>query len=271
VEPQSSSPRVRESFLTTRWSIVTRAASNSRDANDPSAPREVREAASREAREALESLCSSYWYPLYAYARRRGLDHHAAQDGVQGFFARLIEKQDLAAVDRARGRFRSFLLAALKNYLSNEWDRERAHKRGGAFTRLSYDEADAQRRYHSELAVNDAPEKLFERQWAREVIARALTALESEWKHAGRETLFARLKPSLVGAAGREGDERDAANPSQTAIARELGLTENAVRIALHRLRKRFGELVRLEIAETVADPADVERELGELFDALGS
>lgn len=248
MEPDTSSPRIGERFLTTRWSIVARAASGS-----------------REARDALESLCASYWYPLYAYARRRGLDHHAAQDGVQGFFARLIEKQDLATVDRSRGRFRSFLLAALKNYLSNEWDRERAHKRGGGFTRLSYDEADAQRRYQSDLAVSDAPEKAFERQWAREVISRALAALESEWRHAKREALFARLKPSLVGP------EQSGGGAPQSAIARELGLTENAVRIALHRLRKRFGELLRLEVAETVADPDDVERELGELFDALGS
>ena len=235
-------------FLTTRWSIVALAASGS-----------------REARDALESLCASYWYPLYAFARRRGLDHHAAQDGVQGFFARLIEKQDLTAADRERGRFRAFLLASLKNFLANEWDREQAHKRGGARARLSIDEAAAQRRYADDLAVRDAPEQVFERQWAREVIARSLAALESEWKRAGREALFARLKPSLVGEAG------DTGGVPQSEIARDLGLTENAVRIALHRLRKRFGELLRIEVGETVADPDDVERELGDLFDALAS
>jgi DNA-directed RNA polymerase specialized sigma24 family protein len=245
VTGDSSSLGARERFFTTRWSVVARAGSGS-----------------REAREALESLCAGYWYPLYAYARRRGLDHHAAQDAVQGFFARLIEKQDLAAADRARGRFRSFLLAALSNFLANSWDRERAEKRGGALARLSIDEAEAQRRYAGDFAVSDAPEKLFERQWARELLARALAALEGEWKRAGREALFARLKPFLTS---------EASGTEQAGIARDLALTENAVRIALHRQRKRFGELLRLEVADTVSDPGDVERELAELLDALGS
>jgi RNA polymerase sigma-70 factor (ECF subfamily) len=235
----------RHRFHTTRWSVVTRAGGDS-----------------REARDALESLCAGYWYPLYAFARRRGLDHHAAQDGVQAFFARLIEMQDLAAVDRARGRFRSFLLSALSNFLANEWDRERAQKRGGAHRRLSIDEAEAERRYASDFAIHGSSERFFERQWARELLARVLIAQEAEWTRAGRAALFARLKPWLTA---------DASDTTQAELARELSMTENAVRIAIHRLRKRYGELVRLEVAETVADPADVERELGELFDALGA
>ena len=240
----SGSSPARDRFHTTRWSLVARAG------GDP-----------REARDALEHLCGAYWYPLYAFARRRGLDHHAAQDAVQAFFARLIEKQDLAAADRARGRFRSFLLASLSHFLANEWDRERAQKRGGARRRLSIDEAQAELRYADEFAIEGSPETLFERQWARALLARALAAQEAEWTRAGRAALFARLKPYLTA---------DGSDTTHAEIAQELSLTENAVRIALHRLRKRYGELVRLEVAETVADPADVERELRDLFEALG-
>jgi RNA polymerase sigma-70 factor (ECF subfamily) len=234
----------REQFFTTRWSLVARAGSGSREAHD-----------------ALESLCGTYWFPLYAFARRRGLDHHAAQDAVQGFFARLIEKQDLAAADKERGRFRSFLLGALTNYLANAWDHDRAEKRGGGRARLSIDEAEAERRYAGDLAVADPPEKLFERQWARELLARARTALAAEWERAGRSDLFLRLEPFLTEPAS--GDH-------ESAIAGELGKSENAIRIALHRLRKRFGELLRLEVSETVSDPGEVEAELGDLLDALG-
>ena len=233
----------RTGFLTTRWSVVARAGSGS-----------------LEARAALESLCGSYWYPLYAYARRRGLDHHGAQDAVQGFFARLLEKRDLASADPTRGRFRSFLLAALSNFLANARDREAAEKRGGHVARISIDEAAAERRFAGELSAADAPEKAFDRQWAREVLARALLALESEWTRAGKGELLDRLRPFLVDEASGE---------VQARISAELGKSENAVRIALHRLRKRFGELLRLEVAETVADPKDVESELGLLLEAL--
>lgn len=244
VNRDPSSLGARERFHTTRWSVVTRAGGGSREACD-----------------ALESLCASYWYPLYAFARRRGLDHHAAQDLVQAFFARLIEGRDLAGVDPARGRFRSFLRTGLSNFLANQWDRERAAKRGGAQRRLSIDEAEAERRYAGDFSAEVSAETIFERQWARELLARVLASLEIEWTRAGRAALFARLRPYLTG---------EASETRQAEIARELSLSENAVRIALHRLRKRYGELVRLEIAETVSDPADIERELGELFEALG-
>jgi RNA polymerase sigma-70 factor (ECF subfamily) len=242
-----SSHGARDRFLTTRWSLVARAGASGR--------------APLEAREALGSLCADYWFPLYAYARRRGLDHHGAQDAVQGFFARLVEKDDLAAADRSRGRFRSFLLASLSNFLANAWDRERAAKRGGGIARLSIDEAEAERRYAGDLAVADAPEKLFERQWARELLARARGALALEWERAGRSALFLRLEPFLT---------EPASGDLESAIAGELGKSENAIRIALHRLRKRFGELLRLEVSETVSDPGEVEAELGGLLDALG-
>jgi RNA polymerase sigma-70 factor (ECF subfamily) len=130
-------------------------------------------------------LCSGYWYPLYAFARRRGLDHHAAQDAVQGFFARLIEKDDLKAADPTRGRFRSFLLAGFSSFLANAWDQERGRKRGGSFARLSIDEAAAEKRFAAELSVAGSPERRFEREWAREVLARSLAALEAEWDRAG--------------------------------------------------------------------------------------
>ena len=241
----ASSLGARDRFLTTRWSLVARAGSGSVDA-----------------REALEGLCASYWYPLYAFARRRGLDHHASQDAVQGFLARLIEKQDLQAADPSRGRFRSFLLAGLSNFLANLWDRERAEKRGGSLVRLSIDEAAAEKRYAGELSVEGSPESCFEREWAREVLARSLAALESEWERAGRRDLFVRLKPFLTAEATAE---------AQAAIAVDLSKTENAVRIALHRMRKRFGELLRLEVADTVADPKEVEAELEDLLRALAS
>jgi RNA polymerase sigma-70 factor (ECF subfamily) len=245
VQPDTSSPGGQRGFHTTRWSVIARASGDRRDA-----------------REALEHLCASYWYPLYAFARRRGLAHDSAQDVVQSFFARLIDKQDLALADPTRGRFRTFLLAALSNFIANQQDRENAQKRGGAMVRLSIDDAEAERRYARDFAVDASPEKLFERQWARELLARALAALEAEWSRAGRAAHFAELKPYLTG---------DASDVRQLEIARRLGLSENAVRIAVHRLRKRYGELVKLEVAETVSDPGDVDGELGDLFDALGS
>lgn len=241
----ASSLGARDRFLTTRWSLVARAGSGSADARD-----------------ALESLCAGYWYPLYAFARRRGLEHHAAQDAVQGFFARLIEKHDLRTADQARGRFRSFLLAGLSNFLANLWDKERAEKRGGSLARISIDEAAAERRYAVELSVTGSPESCFEREWAREVLARSLSALESEWDRAGKRALFARLKRFLTA---------EATAAEQASIAADLSKTENAIRIALHRLRKRFGELLRLEVADTVADPKEVEAELEDLLRALGS
>jgi DNA-directed RNA polymerase specialized sigma24 family protein len=245
VTRDASSPGARDRFLTTRWSLVARAGSGTVDA-----------------REALEGLCSSYWYPLYAFARRRGLDHHAGQDAVQGFFARLIEKRDLQSADPSRGRFRSFLLAGLSNFLANLWDRERAEKRGGSLARLSIDEVAAEKRYAGELSVDGSPEACFEREWAREVLARSLTALGSEWERAGRHDLLVRLKPFLT---------TEATAAAQSAIAADLGKTENAIRIALHRMRKRFGELLRLEVADTVADPGEVEAELDDLLRALAS
>ncbi len=241
----ASSLGARDRFLTTRWSLVARAGSGSVDARD-----------------ALESLCAGYWYPLYAFARRRGLDHHAAQDAVQGFLARLIEKRDLQAADQARGRFRSFLLAGLSNFLANLWDKERAEKRGGSLARVSIDEAAAEARYAGELAVSASPESCFEREWAREVLARSLAALETEWDRAGKRELYARLKPFLTA---------EASAADQASIAADLSKTENAIRIALHRLRKRFGELLRLEISDTVADPKEIEAELDDLLRALAS
>ena len=230
-------------FLSTRWSLVTRAGSSSGDA-----------------RAALETLCGTYWYPLYAFARRRGLDHHAAQDGVQGFFARLIEKEDLRSADRSRGRFRSFLLAGLSNFLANLHDRETAEKRGGSLTRISIDEAVAARRFADGLAIDGSPEACFDREWAREVLARALAALDSEWDRAGKRELLVRLKRFLTA---------EATAADQASIAADLAKSENAIRIALHRLRKRFGELLRLEVAETVAEPSEVEAELEDLLLAL--
>src|SRR5262249_19335073 len=223
-------------FAATRWTLV-------RAARDPSAP---------EAREALASLCAVYWYPLYAFIRRRGHDADEAQDLTQEFFARFLEKDGLASVDEGKGRFRSFLLAACKHFLSNARDRARALKRGGGRAPLSIDAAAAEGRYLGEPGHGETPERLFERRWALALLEQVLGRLRAEHEAAGKGPLFERLKRHLTGDEG---------GPHARAAA-ELGMSEGAVKVAVHRLRKRYRELLRDEIAQTLEAPDEVEDEI---------
>jgi RNA polymerase sigma factor (sigma-70 family) len=234
----------RARFLTTRWTVVQAGA----------------RAAEPERRLALEDLCGTYWYPLYAYARRSGWDGEAARDHVQQFFTTLLARNDLVLVDRERGRFRAWLLAAFRNFLVNERERARAEKRGGGRPDFSLDRLQAETRFGREPADPRTPELAYRRAWAETVLARARAALAEEQARIGRSAHFEALEPALT--------EQDDA-PRHAEVARGLGLSENAVRVALHRLRKRLGELVRAEVAGTLDDPALVEAELAILFEAF--
>jgi RNA polymerase sigma-70 factor (ECF subfamily) len=229
-------------FVTTRWSLI-------RAAQDPSA---------QASRAALAALCSAYWYPLYAFIRRQGHDAEEAQDLTQEFFARLLEKDGLAAVDRDKGRFRSFLLAACKHFLSNERDRARAQKRGGGRAVLPLDAAGAEGRYGSEPAHEETPERLFERRWALALLEQVLGRLREEYAAAGKGRVFERLKGHLTG---------DGVPYAQ--VAADLSMSAGAVKVAAHRLRQRYRELLRDEIAQTLDDPGQVEEEIRDLFAAL--
>jgi RNA polymerase sigma factor (sigma-70 family) len=230
-------------FATTRWSLVLAAGGDR---------------ASPETGQALAALCEAYWYPLYAEARRRGLSPEDAGDRTQAFFARLLEKGDLAAADRQRGRFRSFLLASFGHFLSNQWDRERAAKRGGGRV-VTIDAAKVESRYALEPSHEATPERLFDRRWALTVIDRALGRLREESQRQGKAEQFDALKGALAGDRGTPYAE----------LAQRLGTTEAAVKTAVCRLRGRCRELIREEIAQTVASPEDVDEELRALFAAL--
>jgi RNA polymerase sigma-70 factor (ECF subfamily) len=231
-------------FATTHWSVVL-AAGN---------------AASPGSRRALATLCEAYWFPLYAFARRLGRQPDDARDLTQAFFARLLEKDFLRAADPARGRFRSFLLAAFKHFLAKEHDRAAAQKRGGGKHMFSLDLASAEGRYGLEPASGLTPERAYERRWALTLLDRVMRRLQDESSALGKERLFDRLKVFLTG---------DSDTPPYREVADELGMTEGAVKVAVHRLRRRFRELVLEEIAQTVDGPAEVEDELRHLFEAL--
>ncbi|HZL89378.1 MAG TPA: sigma-70 family RNA polymerase sigma factor [Pirellulaceae bacterium] len=236
---------VQRPFATTRWSIVLAAGKDS----------------STESRAALVSLCEAYWYPLYAYTRRRGYDADAAQDLTQEFFTRLLDKEYVKAADPQRGRFRSFLLASLNHFLANEWRREQAQKRGGGQKILSLDFADGEGRLSLEPASQLTPEKIYERRWALTLITQALARLREEYTAGGKLPLLEKLQPFL-------GGQGDAAPYKETAA--ELGLSEGAVKVAVHRLRRRCRDFLRAEIAQTVSRPEEVEEELRDLLAALG-
>ena len=212
------------------------------------------------ARAALEELCRSYWYPLYAYARRRGHDGASAEDLTQGFFTQLLARDDLAKADPTRGRFRSFLLTAFQNFLLNEQVRQEALKRGGRHRVLSIDSAEAAARYELEAAGGESPERLFARRWALDLLARVRRQLRDEYVSAGKGELYQRLEGVLAGQLETA--------PLAT-IAAELGLSESAVKVASFRLRRRFGERLREEIAHTVSSPAEIDEEIRDLFEAL--
>jgi len=231
-------------FSTTHWSVVLRAGTTD----------------SASAAPALEQLCRNYWYPLYAFVRRKGHSPHDAQDLTQAFFARLLEKNYVAQADRERGRFRTFLLAALTHFLADEWDKARRLKRGGGREVISFDAASAEERYRLEPIDQLDAAKLYERRWVTTVFDQVLARLEKEFRDSGKGGLFDQLKGSLLA-------EEPAL--SYAAVGAQLSLTESAVKQAVHRMRRRYGELFREEIAQTVAGPGEVEEELKHLFAVL--
>jgi RNA polymerase sigma-70 factor (ECF subfamily) len=231
-------------FVTTHWSMVIRAAS----------------ADSAHASDSLARLCHTYWLPLYAYVRRRGHSTEDAQDLTQEFFARVLEKRWIGDADRSRGRFRTFLLAAMNHFLADEWDRARAQKRGGGVPPepLQFDTAEAQ--YVQEPADISTPERTFERRWALTLLDEVLKRLQAEYEQDGKSSLFAALHPCLVG-------ERTTQPYGE--LARALATSESAVKSAVHRLRQRYRRLLREEIANTVDGPGQVDEELRHLFAVL--
>ncbi len=232
-------------FQTTHWSLVLRAGNR----------------ADREAEDALAALCGRYWYPLYAYVRRRTADLHEAQDLTQEFFARLLEKNTLAAASPERGRFRSFLLTAVKNFLANRRDRDNAGKRGGGTRKLSLDWDSGESRLKMEPAHDLTPERLFERQWVLTLLDLVMRRLQQECEAAGKAEHFERFKEVLTG-----GKER----LPYAEVAADLGMSEEAARQAASRLRKRYRELLREEVSQTVAEPRDIDDEIRNLFAVFG-
>jgi RNA polymerase sigma-70 factor (ECF subfamily) len=245
-EPAStqSEPPPHPAFVTTHWSLVVSAGHSD----------------TLHARDALEKLCRAYWCPIYAFVRRQGHGPHDAQDLTQEFFARLLEKKSLAVADPAKGRFRSFLLASLKHFLANEWDKSRAQKRGGGQILIPIDVAAAETSGGFEPADDVTAEKIFERRWALTLLDQVLRRLRAEYVRDGRENLFEQLKPTLTEASR---------TVAYAEIASRLGTTEGAVKVAVHRLRQRYREVLRAEIADTVASPGEVEDEIRNLFAAL--
>ena len=233
-------------FATTHWSVVLEAARDSEPAG----------------KEALETLCSAYWFPLYAYVRRTGRGVEDAQDLTQDFFARLLAKQYLGLANPERGRFRTFLLSSLKNFLANDWKRAHRQKRGGDAVTMSLNADRGEPRYVAEPVDEADPEKLYERKWATTLLELALQRLREDYARSGRAELFDQIKTFVWG---------ERCDASQGEVAASLGLSEGAVKVAVHRLRHRFGALLRAEIANTVADPRDVDEELRHLISVMGN
>ncbi len=211
---------------------------------------------------ALEELCRTYWFPLYAYVRRRGHTREDAQDLTQAFFASFLGKNYLEGLSGERGKFRAFLLASLNHFLANEWDRARRQKRGGGVAALSLDWQDADTRYQIEPADILSPDKLYDRVWAVTLLERVLLRLRSENAADGRAAVFEKMKPFLTAGT--------AAIPYAEA-ASALNLSEAAARVAVHRLRRRYRELLREEIRQTLSDPAQVDEEMRSLFNSFSA
>jgi RNA polymerase sigma-70 factor (ECF subfamily) len=244
-ETGSSAPsRPQPVFATTRWSVVLAAGHGD----------------TSHAHDALAHLCRSYWYPLYAYARRRGQSPHDAQDLTQEFFARLLQGNWVAQADRQRGRFRTFLLSAMQHFMANEWNKARAQKRGGTQPVLSLNDDSAEQRYQLEPAEKSTPETLFERGWALSLLNDVLRRLEEEYHREGKSAWMEAMRPALTA-------NRDAIGYAD--IAQTLGMTEAAARVAVHRLRQRYRRLIQAEVANTVASPDEVEAEMRHLFQVL--
>ena len=238
----SIAPGARE-FHTTRWSLVL-ASQQGGDAT--------------RMHRAMSTLCQDYWYPLYAFVRRRGHAPHDAQDLTQAFFLSLLEAP--AAADPARGKFRSYLLGALKNFLANDWHRAQTQTRGGGQKLLEWDALDAEARYALEPAEQPDAEALFDRRWAMELLERAVEKLRAEFAAKGEAETFEVLKGTLSGAG-----------PSREQIAQQIGMSEGALKVAIHRLRQSYREVLRAEIAETVESPDEIDAEMRHLVAVLRS
>ena len=233
-------------FATTHWSAVMLAGA-------PDSPRAI---------EALETLCRAYWLPLYTYVRRQGYGAHDAQDLTQGFFVRLLRMNSFAGVSPEKGKFRTFLLASLNHFLSDERDRDRAEKRGGGQAIISIDENEAEERYLQMPNLGPEPEKAFDRRWALTVLEQALTRVQEEYRGSGRAEIFEHLRGYLSSEAS-PGD--------YDTLAPRLAMSPNALGVAVHRLRQRYRECIRLELAQTVAGPQDLEEEMNYLFSVLSA
>lgn len=231
-------------FATTHWSVVL-AAGQSADA---------------QASAALEQLCRTYWYPLYAYVRRSGHGHEDAQDLTQAFFAHLLRKDFLDGVGPEKGRFRSFLLACLKNFVVDEWEKARTAKRGGNCPALPLDMEKAEERYQLEARVEANPESLFERRWALDLLERVLDRLRHDAADSGRRAVFDELECCLLG---------DRPSETYAQLGSRLGLSETAVKVTVHRLRQRYRELLREEVAHTVTRPEELEAEMRYLLEVV--
>jgi RNA polymerase sigma-70 factor (ECF subfamily) len=241
----TSAPAIKQPvFVTTRWSVVLTAGRNDTTGS----------------RDALARLCQTYWYPLYAYVRRRGYSAHDAQDLTQEFFALIVEKQSLASADPNRGRFRSFILTAMSNFLRQEWGKARAQKRGGGSELISLDLAHAEQRYDLEPATSETPDKDFDKKWALALLESVMFQLESEYKRENKSDVFTALKQTLTGS--RE-------SQPYADLAKSLAMNEGAIKVAVHRLRKRYRELLQNEIANTVSSTEEIKEEMRHLFTAL--
>lgn len=232
-------------FVTTRWTVVLAAGGHG----------------SAHSARALGELCQTYWYPLYAYVRRQGRSKEDAEDLVQAFFARFLERNYLEGLSAEHGKFRAFLLASLKHFLANEWDKAQRQKRGGGIEHLSLNWQSADERYHLDPPDSATPEKAFDRAWALALLERVIARLEEECVKEGKRELFEQTKGYLMVG--------EAAIPYARA-AEQLKLDEGAIRVVVHRLRKRYREILRDEIGQTLSNPAQVEEELRSLQEALG-
>jgi RNA polymerase sigma-70 factor (ECF subfamily) len=242
--PASSAPG--DIFATTQWTVVLAAGQRATPQSD----------------RALEELCRAYWFPLYAYVRRRGHTKEDAEDLTQAFFARFLERNYLAGLSAERGRFRAFLLAALKHFLANEWDKSQCQKRGGNITHLSLDWQTADTKFQVAATNEPSPDKAFDREWAVTLLAKVIEQLQKECEAEGRAKLFEQLKIFLTVGKGEL---------SHAEAAHKLGMDETAVRVTVHRLRKRYRQLLRVEIAQTLADAVDVDEEMRALFGAFSA
>ena len=246
-DPRSvDSPVTSRGFHTTHWTVVLAA----------------REKEGAVACEALASLCSTYWYPLYAFIRRQGSSPHQAEDLTQEFFFRFVERHSLGSVQPAAGKFRSFLLACLKNFLSNERERAHAQRRGGGQSLVPLSGSDAETRYSLEPADQQTPEAVFERRWAFAVLERTMTELRHEYVTAGKREFFEGFQSFLPGGHG---------DASRADLAAKRSVSVGAIDVAVHRLRQRFGALLREQVAQTVSSEAEVEEEIRYLISVIGS